>query len=524
MATPLQGVGFELRDSGGTVLRSGISDIDGLVDLGNVSPGTYALIETSTPSGFLPSGPYTAVVLANGDITIDGIPLASFLAENFPYPNISFSKTDSADDALAGAIFSLDDGAGTILYATSTVGGNVVFYTIPPGTYTITEIQAPFGFLLDTTPYTAVVFENGDIEIDGDPIATFSVVNVDGPALEFTKTDNTPQSAPPVIDPVRNGLIPVTGTGVPGSTVTVTWPDTTTSDAIVDYNNTWTATPTTPLVVGDTVSAIQTTPGMLPSDPATELVQQASDAPVFDDAFEGDTAVTGTGVAGSSISVVWADGANSGGTVAGDGTWSVTSPIPLVFGDVITAYQTTTGMLPSLPANTTVQAYSPAPGINQIVEGDIQVGGTGIPGAEIAITWTDSATTTTIVGPFGTWLTGSHVTLLTGDIISATQTVPGKLVSPETTTTVVARSAPPAINVIRDSNTDISGTGVAGSTITITWPDGSAGTATVELDDTWTATAPEPLLYGEIVSATQTTPGMAVSLPTTRTVTDNPAH
>ena len=40
MATPLQGVGFELRDSSGTVLRAGISDINGLVDLGNVSPGT----------------------------------------------------------------------------------------------------------------------------------------------------------------------------------------------------------------------------------------------------------------------------------------------------------------------------------------------------------------------------------------------------------------------------------------------------------------------------------------------------
>ena len=234
MATPLQGVGFELRDSSGTVLRTGISDINGLVDLGNVSPGTYALVETSTPSGFLSIGPYMVVVLNNGDITIDGIPLASFLAENFPYPNIAFSKTDIAAAALAGAVFSLDDGAGTVLYSTSTIDGDVVFYTIPPGTYTITEVQAPFGYIADTTQYTAIVSENGDITIDGGPGFEFTVINLDGPALEFTKLDSTLQSTPPVIDPVRNGLIPVTGTGVSGSTVTVTWPDTTTSNAIYE--------------------------------------------------------------------------------------------------------------------------------------------------------------------------------------------------------------------------------------------------------------------------------------------------
>ena len=218
MAIPLQGAGFELRDSSGTVLRSGISDINGLVALGNISPGTYTLFETSVPDGFLRSGPYTVVVSENGDITINGIPLASFLAENYPYPNITFSKNDSTDTALAGAIFSLDDGAGTILYSTSTIDGDVVFYTIPPGTYTITEIQAPFGYIADPTPYTAIVSENGDITIAGYPASAFVVVNEDGPALDFTKMDNTGQSPLPVINPVRNGLIPVTGAGVAGST------------------------------------------------------------------------------------------------------------------------------------------------------------------------------------------------------------------------------------------------------------------------------------------------------------------
>ena len=517
MATPLQGAGFELRDSSGTVLRSGISDINGLVDLGNISPGIYTLVETIVPGGFLRNDPYTVEVFANGDITINGIPLADFLAENYPYPNVSFTKTDSADDALAGAVFSLDDGFGTILYATSNIDGIVVFYTIPPGIYTLTEIQAPFGYITNPTPYVAVVSETGEITINGNPVSSFRPVNEDGPDMSFIKMDNTAQSPAPVIDPVANGLLPVTGTGITGSTITVTWPDTTTTDAIVDNNNTWTATPTTPLAVGEIVSAIQTTPGMLPSDPATETVQQISDTPVINAIFEGVPEITGTGVAGSTITVTWPDGSSSNTTVAGDDTWTFTAV--LVFGDVISAVQTTPGMLPSLPADATVQAISPAPVINQIVEDDAQISGTGIPGAQIALTWPDLNTSTTTVGAFGTWIATPSGGVTEGDIVTATQTVPGKLMSSETIAPVIGRSDSPSINIIMDGDTVISGNGIDGSTITVTWPDGTAGTATVAPDGTWTATAPGALLFGEEVSATQTTPGKAESDPTEVTVT-----
>ena len=520
MAIPLQGAGFELRDSSGTVLRSGISDVNGLVDLGNVSPGVYTLVETIVPGGFLRNEPYTVVVAANGDITVNGIPLASFLAENYPYPNISFSKTDSADDALAGAVFSLDDGAGTVLYSTSTIDGIVVFYSIPPGVYTITETQAPFGYITNPTPRTAVVSATGEITIDGNPVSTFTAVNQDGPAMSFIKLDNTGQSLAPVINPVRNGLIPVTGTGVAGSSITVTWPDSSTTDVIVDYTNTWSATPATPLTVGQTVSAIQTTPGMLPSDPAAEIVQQASDIPVIDEVLEGDTTVTGTGVAGSTVAVTWPDGATTDTTVAGDNTWTITPPAALVFGEEISAVQTTTGMLPSLPADTTVQAISPIPVINQIVEDDTQIGGTGIPGSQITITWPDDTSNTT-VGVFGTWVftPPGGFGFTAGEIVTATQTVPGKLESPEATSTVLARSASPTIDTIMDGDTNISGTGVNGSTNTVTWPDGTTGTSIVQVGGTWSDTAPGALLFGEIVSATQTTPGMAESHPTETTVT-----
>ena len=335
--------------------------------------------------------------------------------------------------------------------------------------------------------------------------------------MSFVKMDNTGQSPAPVIDPVRNGLIPVTGTGVAGSTITVTWPDTSTVDVLVDHNNIWTATPTTPLVVAQIVSAIQTTPGMLPSDPVNEPVQQISDTPVINDIFEGDSAVTGTGVAGSTITVTWMDGATTDTMVAGDGTWTI--PVALAFGDTISAVQITPGMLPSLPANATVQAYSPVPVINRIVEDDVQISGTGIPGARITITWPDVNTPNVTVGPFGTWISAQPSGFVIGDVVTATQTVSGKLESPEANSTVIARSDPPAIDTILDGDTDITGTGIDGSAIFITWPNGSPGTSIVQVGGTWPATAPEALLFGEIVSAIQTEAGKAESHPTETTVT-----
>ena len=519
MATPLQGASFELRDSGGTVLRSGISDAGGIVDLGNISPGIYTLVEVSAPAGFVQSGPYTVEVYASGEITVNGIALADFVAENYPYPNVAFSKTDAVAAALPGAIFALDDQSGTVQYSTSTIDGNVVFYTIPPGTYILTETQAPFGYVTDPAVHTVIVDENGDVTIDGNTSSVFSAVNEEGPAFTFAKEDNSVQSDAPVIDPVRSGLAPVTGTGVPGSTITVTWPDTTTTDVIVDYDNTWTAVPGTALVVDEVVSATQKTPGKLISDPANGTVQPTSDPPVIDPVFENDAAVTGTGVDGSIIAVTWPDASTTNTTVAVDGTWTIAPPAALLFGDEISAVQTTGTMLPSVPAEAVVQAYSPVPVIDTVVEGDTRIGGTGVVGAEVAITWPDTSTSTATVGPYGTWISTPPHNLVEGDPISAIQTVSGKLPSSEATTTVLAISDPPLISTIIDGDTDISGTGIDGSAITVTWPDGSTTGATVEIGGAWTAAAPEALLFGEVVRATQTTPGKLESEPTVSTVT-----
>ena len=518
MAVPLQGATFELRDYQGHVLLTATSDASGTVALGNVSPGTYMLVETNTPPGFIPGGPYTVVVSDTGDITVDGEDLADFSAFNYPFPNFAFRKTDIDGDALMGAVFSLDDGFGTVQYATSALDGTVTFFAVRPGQYTLHEVSAPFGYLPDPSNYIVNVAADGTITVNGTPSNTFEVINTDGPDLSFIKLDVTPQSPPPVIDPVGAGSAPITGTGVPGATVTVTWPDTSTSDVIVGPDTVWTATPPAVLVIGQTVTATQTVPNHTISDPDSEIVQAVSAPPTIDDVFVGDADLTGTGIAGSTVTVTWPDGTTNDAPVEAGGTWTATPPSPFVFGQVIVANQTEDGKLPSVNVSTTVQDVSPVPVINQIVEGDPTVTGTGIAGATITVTWPDTTTANTTVGAYGTWIVPAPNNLNVGDIVTATQTVPGMTESGEATQTVLAISPPPDIDVVASGSTSITGTGIAGAEITITWPDGSTSPATVAGDNTWTATAPEPLNTGELISAIQEVSGALPSHPTTTTV------
>jgi|GEM_PF-1978889 len=436
MAIPLQGATFELQNSDGIVLLTATSDASGVVALGNVSPGVYTLVETGTPPGFIPGGPYTVVVSADGEITVDGLPLADFEATNLPYPNLTFTKTDSEGDPLMGAIFALDDLSGSIQLSTSTIDGDVTFFGLHPGTYLLTEDAAPFGYLPTSSSYVVEVEPDGTVTIGGLDPAGFTVVNETGPNLSFVKLDLTPQSLAPLMNPVGSGLLPVTGTGVPGSTITITWPDFSTTDVFVALDNTWSAVPPVSLSVSETVSATQETPNHLPSDSVSEIVQPSSASPTVNEVFVGDIELTGTGISDSTISIFWSDGSSTYVVVSPGGTWSALPPLPFTLGAEISVTQTSPGMLPSAPETTIVQQNSPTPTINAVFEGDLVIGGSGVEGALIEINWADGPPSTATVGSYGTWVSAAPSTLVAGQEISATQTVPGMITSAPVTVTV----------------------------------------------------------------------------------------
>lgn len=72
--------------------------------------------------------------------------------------NISFYKTDAAGTGLSGAEFTLkNDSTNDIKYATSENDGLVQFQQLVAGTYTLTETQAPNGYVTPTTSWKVKV-------------------------------------------------------------------------------------------------------------------------------------------------------------------------------------------------------------------------------------------------------------------------------------------------------------------------------------------------------------------------------
>jgi len=141
----------------------------------------------------------------------------------------------------------------------------------------------------------------------------------------------------PSIDTITSSDSKITGTGVPGSTVTVTFPDGNTADALVDDNGTW-SVENPGLDVGDEISAVQTTPDLGPSDPAYGIVIPAD--PTIKQVAEGDTSISGTGIPGAVINIILPDGTTDTTNVELDGTWTYAPVDPLQKKDTVSVSQT----------------------------------------------------------------------------------------------------------------------------------------------------------------------------------------
>lgn len=183
---------------------------------------------------------------------------------------VSFLKTDASTGLpLGGAQFELSDtAAGNDLLASSDADGQVVFALVPIGTYALTEVQAPSGYLDYTMTHTVEVTAGG-VTIDGGPMASFSVANVPIPAPPLEKTPN------PTIDVIVAGAAMITGHGEPGATVTVYLPLGAEAQVVVGLNGTWLVfvpASETPLQASDEVKASQIQTGKTESDVVTQTV------------------------------------------------------------------------------------------------------------------------------------------------------------------------------------------------------------------------------------------------------------
>ena len=354
--------------------------------------------------------------------------------------------------------------------------------------------------------------------------------------VEFEKVPDPEKSGQPEVNPVTEEDKEITGTGIPGAEITVTFPDGETETATVDGDGSWTVEVPDDMTLepGDEIEVVQVEDGKGPSDPVTVTVDEKdeepepekSGQPEVNPVTEGDKEITGKGEPGAEIIVTFPDGETETAIVGGDGNWTVEIPDDMALepGDEIEVVQVEEGKGPSDPVTVTVDEkpepdISWKPAINPVTEGNTVITGDGIPGAAIIVTFPDGKTGEAIVDGEGSWKVNvpDDLRLRPGDEIKAVQVEDGKGPSEPATVIVDAKavekpvekpaetSAMPEIYPVTEGDTKITGAGVPGARVIVSFPGGKTGIARVDRNGEWSVNVPKGLVLeaGDTIIARQ---------------------
>ncbi|WP_420388680.1 Ig-like domain-containing protein [Marinobacter sp.] len=568
--------------NGTTVLGTGTVAVDGTWSVtpdAPLSEDSHDLSVTMTDPAGNESDPSTTLSL-DIDTTAPDAPAAPILdlgSDSGTQGDNTANDTQPAitgSGATPGDTVTLYDTDGTTVLGTGTVAANGTWSIIP---------DAP----LSEGSHDVSVTMTDAAGNESDPSAALTLV-VDttapdapsAPVLDSgsdsgTQGDNTTNDTQPAI----------TGSGAtPGDTVTLYDTDGTTvlGTGTVAVDGTWSVIPDAPLSEGshdvsvtmtdaagnesDTSSALSLViDTMAPDAPAAPILDSGSDSGTQGDNTTNNTqpAVTGSGATpGDTVTLYDTDSTTilGTGTVAGDGTWSITPDAPLSEGshDLSVTMTDPAGnesdpsaalsldidtMAPDAPAAPILDSGSDSgtQGDNTTNNTQPAITGSGAtPGDTVTLYDTDGTTvlgTTTVAGD-GSWSVAPNAPLSEGSHdLSVTMTdVAGNESGPSAALTLaidtIAPDAPsaPVLDSGSDSGTQgdditnitqpaISGSGAApGDTVTLYDTNGTTvlGTGTVAVDGTWSVTPDAPLSEGSHdLSVTMTDPAGNESDPST---------
>lgn len=178
----LPGASLTVKDESGKIIDSWVSGTESHI-IKDLTEGTYTLTETQAPDGYvLSSEMITFKIDKNGKLvnskgeSIDKIIMYNE-KENKTF-NVPIVKQDSKTHKnLAGATFEIKDQDGNKIDSwVSTVEAHTI--ELETGVYTLTEISAPKGYILNNTPITFNVTNDGKItDKDGNLINTIIMNN-----------------------------------------------------------------------------------------------------------------------------------------------------------------------------------------------------------------------------------------------------------------------------------------------------------------------------------------------------------
>ena len=225
---PLANVKFRISLVGGTFSKEYVTDKNGEIDLTALEPGAYTVEEITAPNGYLMDDDKRVIQINAGEN-------ARFVFTNAEKPVLSVVKYDAENDSyLAGATFriaKIEDGSHYLDRVTDT-NGRISISDLEPGVYSVKEIAAPSGYVLNGTEYHVELFPGKDSTlvvnnekkpnlkivktdaVTGAPLSgvTFTVNKADSSTLTTVKTDANGEALLTALDP---GVYVVRETSVP---------------------------------------------------------------------------------------------------------------------------------------------------------------------------------------------------------------------------------------------------------------------------------------------------------------------
>ncbi len=152
---PLSGAKFVVEKQNGEQIGEYTTDKAGSISIPQLLPDWYVVKEVKSPDGYLlDETPKTIEVKTNTPTVVTFV--------NKPLTALQIKKVDAQTNApLAGAVFKVTKHNGELVgeYKTAT-DGFINVPTLQPGHYTISEMKAPDGYILDETPKTVEVKTN----------------------------------------------------------------------------------------------------------------------------------------------------------------------------------------------------------------------------------------------------------------------------------------------------------------------------------------------------------------------------
>ncbi|QNX12980.1 BapA prefix-like domain-containing protein [Acinetobacter seifertii] len=448
---------------------------------------------------------------------------------------ITAVATDPAGNPSNPSTGTVDAVAPTVTVTTALTNDST-----PALTGTVNDPTAKVVVTVDGVNYPATNNGNGTWTLADNTLPTLT----DGPhTITVTATDpagnvgttnavvtvDTTAPNAPVIDPI-NASNPVTGTAEPSSTVKVTFPDGSTATVVAGPDGKWTVPNPGDLTDGQTVTATATDPAGNPSLPGSAVVDAVAPTVAVTTALTNDStpALTGTVNDPTAKVVVTVDGVNYPATNNGDGTWTLAdNTLPALTDGPHTITVTATdpaGNVGTGSAVLTVDTTAPVVALNDVLTNDSTPALTGTvndPTAKVVVT-VDGVNYPATNNGDGTWTLADNTlpTLTDGPhTITVTATDPAGNVGTTNAVVTVDTTAPnaPVIDPINASN-PVTGTAEPGSTVKVTFPDGSTATVVAGPDGKWTVPNPGDLKDGDKITAVATDPAGNPSNPSTGTV------